>query len=115
MILYSILTSYFVKFFLSFFLLLTYDAVMLAKKKNVKSCIIYEICIKELCNSIINKILIQFLEPVVQLRFFVVLIGSEDLVINGLITEIYKKQPVKVLSTSSGSPWPPALPVQDIL
>lgn len=60
---------FFVLFFLSFFLLLTYDAVMLAKKKNVKSCIIYEICIKEICNSIINKILIQFLEPVAQLRF----------------------------------------------
>lgn len=88
---------------------------MLAKKKNVKSCIIYEICIKEICNSIINKILIQFLEPVVQLRFFIVLTGSEDLVINGHITEIYKKQLVKVLSTSSGSPWPPVLPVQDIL
>lgn len=35
--------------------------------------------------------------------------------INGHITEIYKKQPFKVLTASSGSPWPPALPVQDIL
>lgn len=72
MILYSILTSSFVQFFLSFFLLLTYDAVMLAKKKNVKSCIIYEICIKEICNSIINKILIQFLEPVVLMWFLLI-------------------------------------------
>lgn len=42
-------------------------------KENVKSCIIYEICIKDKCNSIINKILIQFLEPVVPVRGFVVI------------------------------------------
>lgn len=41
------------------------------RKENVKSCIIYEICIKEKCNSIINKILIQFLEPVVRLKFVI--------------------------------------------
>ena len=35
--------------------------------------------------------------------------------INGRITEIYKRQPFKALTASSGSPWPPALPVQDIL
>lgn len=73
MILSSVLTSGFVLFpidwgFFCFFLL-TYDAVMLAK--NVKSCIIYEICIKELCYSITNKILIQFLEPGVYLSFVV--------------------------------------------
>lgn len=76
MILFSILTSYFIEFFLSISLLLTYDAVMLAKKKNVKSCIIYEICIKEICNSIINKILIQFLETVVLWGFVVLLINE---------------------------------------
>lgn len=56
--LYSILTSW-LRFCFGLFLL-TYDAVMLAKKKNVKSCIIYEICIKEKCNSIINKSLSSF-------------------------------------------------------
>lgn len=40
------------------------------KKENVKSCIIYEICIKEKCNSIINKILIQVLELMVPVRVF---------------------------------------------
>lgn len=38
------------------------DAVMLEefKNDNVKSCIIYEMCIKEKCNSIINKHLSNF-------------------------------------------------------
>lgn len=38
------------------------DAVMLEdfKNENVKSCIIYEMCIKEKCNSIINKYLSSF-------------------------------------------------------
>lgn len=38
------------------------DAVMLEdfKNDNVKSCIIYEKCIKEKCNSIINKYLSSF-------------------------------------------------------
>lgn len=73
MISYFTLTSY-----LLFLFSCWHDAVMLAKKKqkkkrkeNVKSCIIYEICIKEKCNSIINKILIQFLEPVVRLKFVI--------------------------------------------
>lgn len=69
MILYSILTSYFIfVWFLSFFSSVDIWCCNVGKKENVKSCIIYEICIKEICNSIINKILIQFLEPVVQLR-----------------------------------------------
>lgn len=60
--------------FVSLPFLLTYDAVMLAK--NVKSCIIYEICIKEICYSITNKILIQFLEPVVYLSFIQIVTNS---------------------------------------
>jgi len=38
------------------------DAVMLEdfKNDNVKSCIIYEMCIKEKCNSTINKYLSSF-------------------------------------------------------
>lgn len=114
MILFSILTSYFIEFFLSISLLLTYDAVMLAKKKNVKSCIIYEICIKEICNSIINKILIQFLETVV-LRRFVVLLEVKVWLIDECVREIYKKQLFKVFTASFSSPWPPAHPVQDVL
>lgn len=117
MILYSILTSYFIfVWFLSFFSSVDIWCCNVGKKENVKSCIIYEICIKEICNSIINKILIQFLEPVVQLRilsFFFFLLYLK--VINGDITDIYKKQHFKVMTTSICSPWPPALPVQDIL
>lgn len=82
--------------------------------KNVKSCIIYEICIKEICNSITNKVLIQLLEPVVQL-VFVVTSGGEDLVINSHEGDIYRKQLFKVLTVSSGYCWPADLPVQDIL
>ncbi len=45
-----------------FILSLATDAVMLEEFKNedVKSCIIYEMCIKEKCNSIINKHLSNF-------------------------------------------------------
>ena len=67
--LFSILTSCFVQFTLVFFSSVDIWCCNVGKKENVKSCIIYEICIKEICNSIINKILIQFLEPVVQWRF----------------------------------------------
>lgn len=53
-------------FFLLVFFPFTSDAVMLAKKnKNVKSCIIYEICIKEKCNSVTNKILTKILKTIV--------------------------------------------------
>lgn len=92
-------------FFIFFpFFLLTYDAVLLAKKKkeNVKSCIIYEICIKEKCNSIINKILIQFLELVVQREVFVVKEGD------WCTTDVYQQLHLKVcwprLSLTSASP-----------
>lgn len=49
-------------FFIFFILSLALDAVMLGefKNDNVKSCIIYEMCIKEKCNSIINKHLSSF-------------------------------------------------------
>ena len=77
------------------------------KKENVKSCIIYEICIKEKCNSIINKILIQFLEPVVQLRFLLCLVLTTSWLMC-FIADVYKQQLLKVLTAFSRSPWPPA-------
>lgn len=93
--------------------LLTYDAVMLAKKQNVKSCIIYEICIKEKCNSIINKILIQFLEQVVHTRlFFLSLLRVIWLM--GYATCVYKKH-FQGLDCVIWLSLALVLPVQDIL
>lgn len=76
---------------------------MLAKKKNVKSCIIYEICIKEKCNSIINKILIQFLEPVVLLKFlFAVCVDVYEAAFQGL--DDILQLPLASNSSSAGHP-----------
>lgn len=63
-------------FFIScWFLSLASDAVILEdyKNTNVNSCIIYEMCIKEKCNSLINKYLSSFGTESRALFFFVIM------------------------------------------
>lgn len=96
--------------FLVFMFLLTYDAVMLAKK-HVKSCIIYEICTKRNVIQLSIKSLSSFWSQWSASCFLVHLVVTTAWLRCG-IADVYKHVQ---LSLTFSCPWPPALPLQDIL